>query len=101
MIEILLRNYWWPTLKKDVNMYAKGCPTCQQIKPRQGATKTPLHPLSPPSRPWDSISLDLISPLPLSNGYDAILVIVDSFSKMVKLEPTTMNLTAEGFAKLL
>jgi hypothetical protein len=101
MIELILRDYWWPTLKKDATAYAQGCATCQRIKPRRGAAKTPLHPLDPPSRPWERISLDLIGPLPESNGYNAILVIVDSFSKMIKLEPTTITLTAEGFAKLL
>jgi hypothetical protein len=27
--ELILRNYWWPTLKKDVMAYIDGCETCQ------------------------------------------------------------------------
>src|ERR1700722_139171 len=100
-IKLVSRNYWWPTLRLDAIKYVRGCATCQRIKPRNVAAKTPLHPFGPPSRPWEMISLDLIGPLPESNGHNAILVIVDMFSKMIKLEPTTIELTAEGFAKLL
>jgi hypothetical protein len=41
--EMVTRNYWWPTIKNDVEQYVKGCTICQQIKPHTAATKTPLH----------------------------------------------------------
>ena len=63
--------------------------------------KTPLHPFDPPARPWDTITTDLIGPLPESQGYNAILVIVDWFSKMVIYEATHMELTSEGFARII
>lgn len=100
-VELITRDYWWPTIKSDVARYTQGCTVCQRVKPRRGKAKTPLHPFSPPERPWDQISLDLIGPLPLAHGFNAILVIVDMFTKMVKLEATTMELTAEGFGKVL
>jgi Integrase zinc binding domain len=28
----LLRSYWWPTLRRDVKEYMKGCATCQANK---------------------------------------------------------------------
>jgi hypothetical protein len=47
------------------------------------------------------ITFDLIGPLPESQGNNAILVIVDWMSKAGKFIPTHLELTAEGFAKLL
>ena len=42
----------------------------------------------------------MIGPLPSSNGMDAILVIVDRFTKMIRLKATTTNISLEGIAKI-
>ena len=42
----------------------------------------------------------MISPLPRSNEMDAILVIVDCFTKMIRLKATTTNLSSEEVAKI-
>jgi len=47
------------------------------------------------------IMLDLLGLLPMSNGYNTILIIVDQFTKYVKFEATHVELTAEGFMKVL
>ncbi|MBW0515498.1 hypothetical protein O181_055213 [Austropuccinia psidii MF-1] len=41
-----------------------------------------LKTLQIPSVPWDSLSMDFITQLPLSNNFDSILVVVDRLSKM-------------------
>ena len=46
------------------------------------------------------ISADFITKLPLAQGYNAILVVVDWLTKMVHFIPTTEKMTAEGLAKL-
>ena len=100
-IERITRNYWWPTLRKDVKQYIRGCETCQRTKSRRVPLKTPLHPFDPPSQPWEVITLDLVGPLPESQGYNAILTIVDWLSKAVKFEPTNLELNSPGFARIL
>jgi len=42
----------------------------------------------------------MIGPLPSSNEMDAILVIVDQFTKMIRLKATTTNISSEGIAKI-
>jgi len=42
----------------------------------------------------------MIGPLPSSNGMDAILVIVDRFTKIIMLKVTTTNISSEGIAKV-
>ena len=44
--------------------------------------------------------MDFIVQLPLSNGYDAIYVCVDRFTKMAHFCPTNSTITAEGTAAL-
>ena len=43
---------------------------------------------------------DFITKLPLAQGYNAILVVCDHFSKMVHFIATTEKTSAEGLAKL-
>jgi len=42
----------------------------------------------------------MIGPLPSSNGMDAILVIVDRFTKMIRLKATMTNISSKGIAKI-
>jgi len=53
-----------------------------------------------PEKPWSHISADFITKLPLAQGYDAILVVCNRFSKMAHCIATTEKTSAEGLAKL-
>jgi len=44
--------------------------------------------------------VDSITKLPLAQGYDVILVVVDQLTKIVHFIPTTEKMMAEGLAKL-
>jgi len=57
-------------------------------------------PNSIPEKPWMHILADFITKLPLAQGYNTILVVVDWLTKMVHFIPTTEKMTAEGLAKL-
>src|SRR6202030_1160957 len=71
------------------------------MKPHRGWKPAPLHPLPVPTRPWQVISWALIGPLSDSAGFDMILVIKDSFTKSVIVQPTQQELTAQGAATIL
>jgi len=57
-------------------------------------------PNSIPEKPWTHISADFITKLPLAQGYDSILVVVDRLTKIVHFIPTTEKMSAEGLARL-
>ena len=46
------------------------------------------------------ISVDFITKLPLAQGYDSILVVVNRLTKIVHFIPTTEKTSAEGLARL-
>ena len=100
MLELLKRNYWWPGLKKDVKRYIQGCFKCQQNKVQHQRKAGELHPLEISQGLWQEISIDIIGPLPKSNGMDAIVIIVNRFTKMICLKVTTTNISSEGMAKI-
>ena len=100
MQELIKRTYWWPGLKEDVKKYVQGCIKCQQNKVQHQKRAGELHPLEIPEGPWQDISINMIGPLPRSNEIDAILVIVDRFTKMIRLKATMTNISSEGVAKI-
>ena len=51
--------------------------------------------------PWKSISLDFITDLPPSKGFDSILTVVDRFTKMAHFIPCTKAITIQETAELL
>ncbi len=74
--ELVLQEYWWPKMKKDIEAYVQACETCQWMKSSNQAKAAPLHPNKILSLPWTHISVNMITGLPESNGYDAIIMIV-------------------------
>ena len=51
-----------------------------------------------PEKAWTHISTDFITKLPLAQGYNSILVVVDKFTKMAHFISTTKKTSAEGLA---
>jgi hypothetical protein len=98
--ELILRTYWWPRIHAHVTAYVRGCEKCQRTKTFPAKPSGSLAPNLIPETNWQVVSADLITQLPQSQGYDAILVVVDRLSKMVRLVPTNGELTSEGLARL-
>ena len=104
MFNAVQQYYWWPGLRTFVKNYVKGCGVCQQFKIDRNPSKPAFLPVEGaiPTRPFANCSMDLITDLPLSEGFDSILVVVDQgLTKGVILIPCNKTITAEGTAQLL
>jgi len=99
-VELVTQNFWWPGITKEVKQYVEGCNVFQQNKNHTEQLAGKLMPNSIPEKPWMHILADFITKLPLAQGYDSILVVVDRFKKMVHFIPTTEKTSAEGLARL-
>ena len=81
--------------------FVKSCDTCQCIKHSTQKPFGTLNPIEPPTRKFQSYSLDFIGPLPVTaNSHDAILVIVNMFTKGVTLTPMNFSYGAKEVAKI-
>ena len=98
----IAKDFWWPAMKKDVTEYVKGCTTCQSRKNQLNKTKPPPFPISSDTydTPFTSIAMDFIIKLPLSESYNTILTITDTFSKASIFIPCNKSINAENTAKL-
>jgi hypothetical protein len=89
-------------LRAFVEEYVKGCAKCQETKTHT-LKRTPLYRLDVPAEegPFQSVTMDLITDLPLSSKYDATLTIIDQgCSKALYFLPCTKNITGEGVVTL-
>jgi hypothetical protein len=102
--ELLGRKFYWPGMNADIKEYVTTCSICQNIAIPRHKPYGKLKPLPVPKRPWQEVSLDFITQLPTSHigttEYNAILVVVDRYTKMAKFIPTTTDLAAPEFAAL-
>ena len=98
--ERLLRNFWWPAMKKEVKSFVSNCPRCQLAKKDHSSTPGLLQPLPTPTLPWEIIGTDLLTDLPVSDKCDAVLVFVCLLTKAAVFIPTRKTLTAEEAAYL-
>src|ERR1700712_2354959 len=99
--EMIRRNFFWPKMAEEIEDYVRSCEDCQRNKASRHKRHGTLHPLELSYSPWDSISMDFIVQLPLSEGCVTIWVVVDRFTKMAHFIPIKeKEKTAEGCAKL-
>ncbi|CAI7855596.1 unnamed protein product [Closterium sp. NIES-54] len=85
----------------DVQKFVTSCDTCQRMKSSKQKKAGLLQPLPVPEQPWQVVSLDFITGLPPTKaGYDAILVVIDKFSKMGHFIPTHTTARTKETAQL-
>lgn len=99
----LADNLYWLGMQKSVREFVRACDICQRQK---YAATTPgglLQPLPIPNGIWEDLSLDFITGLPKSKGYEVVLVVVDrlyKYSHFILLKhPYTAKSIVELFVK--
>jgi hypothetical protein len=57
-------------------------------------------PLPVPLRPWHTVGIDYLTHLPVSNGFEYVLIVVDHPTRMAYFMPCAESVTAEEIAAL-
>jgi len=79
-VELVMRNYWWPEVMRDMGKYVEGCDLCQRMKNRMEELAGKLKLSEVPEKPWSHLTVDFITKLLVVAGKDAILVVCDRLS---------------------
>ena len=77
IIGLLQRTYFWLGMTSFVKDYISRCDRCARFKGTNQAPFDTLNPLEAPHMPWVDVMADFTTDLPISNGYNSILVIID------------------------
>ena len=76
-LDLVQRNYTWPSVCTFIKDYFKSCTACTRSKAPRHRPYGNLRQLPILDKPWNSISMDFIKQLPSSEGFTAILLVVD------------------------
>lgn len=96
-IKQMTEKFIWPGMKKQVGEWAKTCIRCQKCKVNRH-TKSKFGEYQVPDERFSVVHIDLIGPLPPSEGMEYCLTCIDRFSSWMEAIPLPV-ITAEIVSK--
>lgn len=79
-VKLISDRFVWPSMRRDIENYVKSCLSCQATKVHRH-NHSPLVQYRPADQRFDHINIDLIGPLPPSDGNRYCLTMIDRFSR--------------------
>ncbi|BHF63888.1 hypothetical protein SprV_0200688300 [Sparganum proliferum] len=95
--KLLAERFVWPGMNKDVKAWARSCLSCQRNKV-QRHNKSPPGTFPNPDARFSHVHLDVVGPLPPSNGFTHLLTCVDRYTRWAEASPLP-NTQAETIVK--
>ena len=87
MRRMICDRFVWPGIAKDMRRtWARSCLSCQRAKATTYVS-APIAPLPMPSTRFESLHVDLVGPLPPSQGFTYLLTIVDRLTRRPEVIP--------------
>ncbi|GBO28553.1 hypothetical protein AVEN_121885-1, partial [Araneus ventricosus] len=79
-VRLICSRFIWPKMKQDIVNFTRSCIACQKSKIFRHV-QSPLAVFKVPNQRFVHINIDLIGPLPSSEGFSYCLTAIDRFSR--------------------
>ncbi|KRZ75639.1 Retrovirus-related Pol polyprotein from transposon opus [Trichinella papuae] len=83
---LMTARYVWPGINGDVVRWTRACTSCQRAK-IQRHTRSPLAEFLLPAHRFEHVHLDIVGPLPQSDGFRYLLTAIDRFTRWPEAWP--------------
>ncbi|GKC60758.1 putative reverse transcriptase domain-containing protein, partial [Tanacetum coccineum] len=94
-------RYWWPGMKKDIDVYVSKCLTCLKVKAEHQRPSGLLRQHEIPEWKWEGIAMDFVTKLGrISSGHDIIWVIIDRLTKSAHFLPMREDYKMDRLTRL-
>ncbi|KAH6563597.1 hypothetical protein BASA62_008432 [Batrachochytrium salamandrivorans] len=89
IIDLLLRRFWWPSMKKDLKDFIARCPECQLDRSSSGIhAPLPIRPVPPVALPFERWGIDFYGPMvETKSGNKYLITCIDYATRWVLAKP--------------
>ena len=91
-VKLVANKFVWHGVKKQVNKWAQECLACQTSKIH---VRSPVIKIPVPAKKFSHIHVDLVGPLPPSEGFTHLLTIIDRTTRWPEAIPMVQTSTTD------
>ena len=95
--KLISQRFVWPGMRLDVKGFVNNCIACQQQTKIHRHNRAPLQDFKLPDKRFQAVHLDLVGPLPPSEGHSYLMTMICRFSRHVECIPLK-DITAQSCA---